>query len=93
MDTSETIRAIHKVYHAISNRDGVDVQLIYKGFSAGITEPWVVRVDAREHKHLTMEGAADGLLTMLKTELADKIRIAKSETNRLEKAFNSLQGN
>lgn len=93
METAETIKAIHQIYHAIANRNDVDVQLIFRGFANGITEPWIVRVDARENKHLTMDGAANGLLDVLKKELADKIRLAKSETNRLEKAFNSLQGN
>ncbi len=90
MDVDATIKTIQSLHKTLSGKADGDVSLTYKGTAYGVTKPWVARVDAREFVHESYDGALGGLLTLLKKELADKIKSAESEVNRLRQVHNQL---
>ena len=91
MDVDATFKAIQTIFRAVTGKTEGDVFLIYKGTGYGVTKPWVARVEARECNHEEHDGALLGLLDSLKKELAEKVKSAESEANRLRKAYDQLR--
>jgi len=89
IDVDATFKAIRSVYQTVSGK-GDNVTLTFKGPDYGVTKMWQAKIDAREVNHEEYDGALTGLLTMLKKELADKVRSAESEAKRLQQALNQL---
>lgn len=90
MDLDKTIKSIRNLYIILSGKADADVMLIYHGNSGGITKPWQIRVDAREAKHETHEGAINSLYDSLLDELKSKVKSTESEATRLRQALNQL---
>lgn len=62
MNTDTYFKEIKKLYQILFGKDA-EVSLTYKGTEFGVTQPWHVRVDNRESKHETHDGALNLLLT------------------------------
>ena len=90
MDVDGTFKSIRSVYQTVTGKGDTPVTLTYKGYDNGVTKVWQAKIDAREVNHEQHEGALNGLLAMLKKELADKVKFAESETKRLQQALNQL---
>jgi hypothetical protein len=90
IDVDATFKSIRTVYQTVSGKTDVDVSLTFKGHNYGVTKPWLAKIDAREMIHEEFDGALNGLLSLLKKELADKTRSAESEATRLRQALNQL---
>lgn len=90
MDVDATFKSIRSIYQTICGRADFDVMMNYKSPTHGVTKVFHIKVDAREFSHETHEGALTGLLIMLKKELADKVKGAEAEANRLKLAYNQL---
>jgi len=88
MDIDLVSRNIREIYQTISGRSDSDVYIIYSGKDYGIVKPWKARIDAREANEETYDKALNVLLSMLKKELADKIKLAESEITKLKQVFN-----
>ena len=90
IDVDATFKAIRSVYQTVSGKGDNEVTLSFEGTSYGVTKPWKAKIDARELKHEEYDGALTGLLTMLKKELAEKVKSAENEARRLQQALNQL---
>jgi len=90
MDFEAAVKSIRKTYTILTGKSDVDVILTYKGTGYGVTEPWHVRIDAREAQDKTHDGAVKMLLDKLKKELNDKVLSTEREAEVLRKALNSL---
>jgi len=90
MDVDATFKAIRSVYQTVTGRGDIPVTLTFKGPDGGVTKMWQAKIDAREVNHEQHDGALIGLLTILKKELADKVKFAESETKRLQQALRQL---
>ena len=91
MNVDGTFKAIQTIFRAVTGKNEGDVFLIYKGTGYGVTKPWIARIEARECNHEDYDGALLGLLDSLKKELADKVKSAESEANRLRQAYDQLR--
>lgn len=90
IDVDATFKAIRSVYHTLTSKSDNEVTLVFEGTSYGVTKPWKAKIDAREIKHETYDGALTGLLGLLKVELAAKIKSTENEAKRLQQALNQL---
>jgi hypothetical protein len=90
MDIDKTIKSIRNLYIILSGKNDADVMLIYKGTANGIMQPWHIRVDARESKHETYDGAISTLHQSLVDELKSKVKSTEGEATRLRQALNQL---
>ena len=90
IDVDATFKAIRSIYSIVGGRTDQDVTLTFEGYSGGVTKPWKAKIDARELKHEQYDGALTGLLSMLKKELAEKVKSAENEAKRLQQALNQL---
>jgi hypothetical protein len=89
IDVDATFKTIRNLYQTVSGKTDNEVTLSFET-SLGVTKPWKARIDARELKHESYDGALTGLLSMLKKELSDKTKSAENEANRLRQALNQL---
>lgn len=90
IDVEATYKSIRTIYQTVSGKGDADVTVTYKGTAYGVTQPWLAKVEIRECKHETHDGALIGLLAILKRELADKTKSAENEATRLRQALNQL---
>ena len=65
MELESLVKSIRQAYIAISGKTEVDVMILYKGTSNGITNPWIVRIDARECADVGVVKAANELYKKL----------------------------
>jgi hypothetical protein len=89
IDVDATFKTITSIYKTLTGKSDNDVTLSFET-SLGVSKPWKAKIDARELKHEQYDGALTGLLTMLKKELADKVKSAEYEAKRLQQALNQL---
>lgn len=90
MNLEETVKAIRKLYGAISGKGPAEVSLTYKGLEYGVTEPWLIRIDSREAKAKDYMTAAYTLLEDLKNELKQKVNSIEQQADDYKKALKSL---
>lgn len=91
MSLESNIKNIRTIYQAISGKTSdIDVSIIYRGTSYGISKPWVARIDVRIVEHTSCEESVSELLELLKKELLEKIKATEAESNRLRAAFKLL---
>lgn len=90
MDIEATYKSIRSIYQTLSGKGDTDVSLTYKGTGYGVTKPWQSRVGDREYSHESHNESLQGLLALLKTELAAKAKSAELEAKRLQAALNQL---
>jgi hypothetical protein len=91
MDISSTVKTIHSLHKTISGKSDIDLIMVFKGYDAGISKPFIARIEAKECLHATFEGALKGLLTLLKGELATKVKFAEEEAIRLKSVLVQLE--
>lgn len=90
MDVDATFRSIRAIYTTVSGKSDNDVSLTFKGNNYGVSKPYQARIDVREVAHETYDGALNGLLDLLKQELAAKVKSAETEAKRLRQALTQL---
>lgn len=90
MDVEATYKSIRSIYQTLSGKGDTDVSLTYKGTGYGVTKPWQSRVGDREFAHENHDESLQGLLLLLKNELAAKAKSAQAEAQRLQAALNQL---
>lgn len=90
MELETTVENIRKLYITVSGKADADVMILYRGYANGITNPWIIRVDAREHASKGVMEAANELFKTLKKELAEKIASNDRHTNELRKTMIAL---
>lgn len=92
MDVESSFKNIRNVFQTLSGTSGAKVSLTYVGLEAGVVKPWEARIEAREAKHETANGALTMLYDELKKELLHKVASTEAEAQRLRK-FAATLGN
>ena len=90
MDVDKTVKDIHSLYRAISGTNDHDISLTFKSTAFGVSKPWITRVSNRECAHETYDGSLNGLLALLKKELADKVKATQQEAIRLQQTLSQM---
>ena len=90
MDVEAAFKNIRNIFQTLSNTSGAKVSLTYVGLEAGVVKPWEARVEAREAKHETANGALTMLHDELKKELLTKVASTEAEAQRLRKFVATL---
>ena len=90
MDLETSVKTIRKLYAIITGKSDSDVTITYKGTEAGVTMPWVVRIDSRETKSANHMDAVTELLNQLRKELTEKISFSERQVADYKKALKTL---
>lgn len=90
MEFEDNIKEIRRIFSLIVDGKDSDVHLTFRGYSHGITKPWVLKIDVKEVVHEDHEQAAVELLLLLKKELAEKISNLEKQASHYRKALGSF---
>ena len=92
MEIEIAFATIRTLYKTINSKSDFDIMLMEKGNSYGITKNWKAVIGDREICSETSSGALNGLISLLRTELANMISSSERETIRLKTALKQLDG-
>lgn len=90
MSFDADIKAIKKLVSAICGGDN-EVFITFRGYSAGITKPWMIKCGSRELTHEQHDVGAQELLAQLKKELRDKIASTERQADDYRKVLGGME--